>query len=148
MDLNDYLRTVFALLFVLGLIGLLYLLARQYAARRLGPGATRGGLGARLGIVEVRPLDGRRRLVLVRRDDVEHLLLLGPERDLVVESGVPARPRPDLVQGRPAQPDLAQPDLAQPDPAQPDPARARPPAPGRGGFAASLARAEDREPRL
>lgn len=128
MDLNDYLRTVFALLFVLGLIGLLYLLARQYAARRLGPGATRGGLGARLGIVEVRPLDGRRRLVLVRRDDVEHLLLLGPERDLLVEAGIPARP--------------------QPDPAQARPAPARPPAPGRGGFEASLARAEDREPRL
>lgn len=97
MDLNEYLRTVFALLFVLGLIGLLYLLARQYATRRFGIGALRGGLGARLAVVEVRPLDGRRRLVLVRRDEVEHLLLLGPERDTVIETGIPARPAFDAT---------------------------------------------------
>jgi hypothetical protein len=33
-------------------------------------------------------LDGRRRLLLVRRDDVEHLLLIGGPADLVVESGI------------------------------------------------------------
>lgn len=91
MDLGDYLRTVFALLFVLGLIGLLYLLARQYGAQRFGFGAARTGPGTRLTVLEARSLGARHRLVLVRRDGVEHLLLLGPDRDLVVEAGIPAR---------------------------------------------------------
>ncbi len=91
MEYSDYFRMIFALLFVLGLIGVLYLLARQYAARRLGFGVGRGGAGGRLAVVEARALDARRRLVLVRRDEVEHLLLLGPDRDVVVESGIPAR---------------------------------------------------------
>ncbi|GHD61007.1 hypothetical protein GCM10017083_47810 [Thalassobaculum fulvum] len=90
MDLGDYFRTVFALLFVLGLIGLLYVLARQYGSQRLGLG--RMGPGGRLAVVEARSLGARHRLVLVRRDDVEHLLLIGPDRDTVVESGMPARP--------------------------------------------------------
>ncbi|MEQ8813777.1 MAG: flagellar biosynthetic protein FliO [Thalassobaculum sp.] len=89
MDLGDYLRTVFALLFVLGLIGLLYVLARQYGAQRLGLG--RSGPGGRLAVVEARSLGARHRLVLVRRDDVEHLLLIGPDRDVVVEAGIPAK---------------------------------------------------------
>ena len=33
-------------------------------------------------------VDAKRRLVLVRRDDVEHLILLGPASDLVVERGI------------------------------------------------------------
>lgn len=90
MDLGDYLRTVFALMFVLGLIGVLYLLARQYGAQRLGLG--HGGAGGRLAVVEARQLGARHRLVLVRRDDVEHLLLVGPDRAAVVESGITARP--------------------------------------------------------
>ena len=89
MDLGDYLRTVFALLFVLGLIGLLYVLARQYGSQRLGLG--RSGPGGRLAVVEARSLGARHRLVLVRRDDVEHLLLIGPDRGVVVEAGIPAK---------------------------------------------------------
>ena len=42
----------------------------------------------RLGVVEVTPLDGRRRLILVRRDAVEHLLLVGPTSELVIETGI------------------------------------------------------------
>jgi flagellar protein FliO/FliZ len=36
-------------------------------------------------------VDAKRRLVLVRRDDREHLLLLGATQDVVVESGIAAR---------------------------------------------------------
>lgn len=43
--------------------------------------------GRRLSVVEVLPVDDRRRLVLVRRDGAEHLLLVGgPGGDLVVEN--------------------------------------------------------------
>jgi len=83
----DYLRFVLALVFVLGLIGAFGLLVRRY-----GPGAGLAvrprGQDRRLAVTEVLTLDARRRLVLVRRDDVEHLLLLGQEGDRVVESGI------------------------------------------------------------
>ncbi len=42
----------------------------------------------RLKIVEFLPVDHKRRLVLVRRDDREHLLLLGHDGETVVETGI------------------------------------------------------------
>lgn len=90
MDLEAYLRFGLALLFVLGLIGLC-----AWGARRLGmtPRVSAGGGRAkRLAIVEVAAVDAKRRLVLIRRDDREHLLLLGATQDIVVESGVATRP--------------------------------------------------------
>ena len=44
----------------------------------------------RLKIVEFLPIDHKRRLVLVRRDDREHLLVLGPDSETVVETGIVA----------------------------------------------------------
>lgn len=87
MDIDSYFRYVLALLFVLGLI-----LAASYAARRFGLGvaiAPRArGQAKRLGVLEVATLDSRRRLVLVRRDGVEHLLLLGHNGETLVETGI------------------------------------------------------------
>ena len=42
----------------------------------------------RLALIEVLPVDAKRRLVLVRRDRVEHLILLGTTSDVVVESAI------------------------------------------------------------
>ncbi len=42
----------------------------------------------RLDFVESSSLGGGRKLILVRRDDVEHLLLVGGPIDLVVETGI------------------------------------------------------------
>ena len=86
MDSTDYLTAVIALLFVLSLVALL-----AWVVRRLGliPGAAAiRRSGRRLEIIEITPLDVRRKLVLVRRDDVEHLILLGLQQDLVVEIGI------------------------------------------------------------
>ncbi|MEL0021144.1 MAG: flagellar biosynthetic protein FliO, partial [Rickettsiales bacterium] len=47
----------------------------------------RGGK-RRIEIIEVAPIDARRRLVLVRRDDKEHLILLGMHDDILVEGGI------------------------------------------------------------
>ncbi len=41
-------------------------------------------------MVEVRTLDSRRKLVLLRRDGIEHLVLLGPNQDLHLEGGIAA----------------------------------------------------------
>jgi len=81
-----YAQVVLALIFVLGLIG-----AASWLARRTGLGQGRiGRKGRRLGVVESLGLDSRRRLVLVRRDGVEHLLLVGGVAELVVESRIVA----------------------------------------------------------
>lgn len=90
MDAQVYIRFVVALVFVLALIGLFY-----WAARRFGLGGAAvpvAGRNRRLRVVEVAQIDGRRRLVLVRRDDVEHLVILGQSSEAVIETGIPAPP--------------------------------------------------------
>lgn len=44
----------------------------------------------RLGVSEQASVDGRRRLILIRRDNVEHLIMTGGPVDLVIESGIGA----------------------------------------------------------
>ena len=83
MDITDYLRFVFALAFVIALILILAVLAKRYG---LGYRTiSKRTMKRRLSISEIMPLDGKRKLVLVRRDDQEHLLLIGGMNDLVVE---------------------------------------------------------------
>ena len=70
--------------------------ARAFMRERAAtPKAKRGrpkaGEPRRLSVVEARTLDARRQLVLIRRDGVEHLLLLSPNAETVVETGIPAR---------------------------------------------------------
>jgi flagellar protein FliO/FliZ len=77
------LKFALAFLLVLGLIALC-----AWALRRFGlGGAVRPTRGNRLAVVESLVLDARHRLVLVRRDDREHLILLGTT-EIVVESGI------------------------------------------------------------
>lgn len=85
MSADIYWRFLLALLLVLALI-----FAVAWIARRLGVGGRFVAIGGkkRLAMVEVLPLDGRRRLVLVRRDGIEHLVLLGLNSDVLVESGI------------------------------------------------------------
>jgi len=92
MDLGEYFRFFLALGFVLLLIaGLAALVRRSGFGNRLAlsPAA---GAERRLALVEVRPLDAKRKLVLLRRDDREHLVLLGIGGDLLIESDIPAPP--------------------------------------------------------
>lgn len=42
----------------------------------------------RLAVVEQASVDARRRLLLVRRDDVEHLIMTGGPVDVVIETGI------------------------------------------------------------
>jgi flagellar protein FliO/FliZ len=82
---EPYLRYLVSFVFVLGLIGLFAWLLRRFGP----PGRFRApGRNRRLSIVEIAGIDARRRLVLVRRDDTEHLILLGQTQDLVIETGI------------------------------------------------------------
>jgi hypothetical protein len=47
----------------------------------------------RLGVMEQASVDGKRKLVLIRRDDVEHLIMTGGPVDVVIETGIAAAPR-------------------------------------------------------
>jgi flagellar protein FliO/FliZ len=82
---GNYWQVPAVLIFVIALI-----FALAWIAKRFGFGghlATARGK-RRLGIQEVLSLDSKRRLVLLKRDGVEHLLLLGLNDDVVVETGI------------------------------------------------------------
>jgi flagellar protein FliO/FliZ len=104
-------RFFIAFLIVLALIGLTAWLVRRFGSSRLG--TTTRGRQPRLAVIDAATVDGRRRLVLIRRDNIEHLLMIGGPSDLVVESNIvraiaarearePLRPAPPEHPPRPA----------------------------------------------
>jgi flagellar biogenesis protein FliO len=108
---------VITLVTVLILIGLLYWLVQRFSGIRFA-GAARGRV-PRLALIDALTVDGRRKLVLIRRDNVEHLILIGGTSDLVVE--------PSIMRGAPAgaRPRQGQAPRQQPQP-QPQPAASAP----------------------
>ena len=87
MDSFAALRTLGGLLTVLGLLA-----AALWAVRRFGltlPGAIDRS-SRRLHVVERLGLDPRRSAVLLRCDDREHLVILGPEGLLLVDGNISA----------------------------------------------------------
>jgi len=89
----------FAFVVVLALIGAAAWLVRRFAGNRLGANPSRGRM-PRLAVIDAAAVDGRRRLVLVRRDNIEHLLMIGGPTDIVVE--------PNIVRATPARDQIAQ----------------------------------------
>ena len=88
------------------------------------PGASRGR-APRLGVVDVFGLDGQRQLVIVRRDNVEHLLMIGGPNDLVIEAQILR----NASNGRDAAKPAAAAEPPAEAPAPPDAAAPRPSAP-------------------
>ena len=112
---------------VLAVLFVLTLVFRALAGR------SRAVESSRLGVSEYLDVDKQRRLVLVRRDDVEHLVLIGGGQDVVVESTIrpgvqrreefPAAPRVAPGERLGYEPDYA-PAIARPQrPARPVPLR-------------------------
>lgn len=98
LDILYYLAIVIAVAVVT--IGGAFLV-RSYASGA-GPKQAIGGLFGpkperRLSISEQFNIDGRRRLILLRRDDVEHLIMTGGPVDVVIETGIGAPPAPAAV---------------------------------------------------
>lgn len=90
LDAAAFARAILALSVVLTLlVAALWLLRRHggMTLRRLPP-------GARLAVTASLALDPRVRLMIVRRDSMEHLLAIGPGGVTVVEC-LPARGDPD-----------------------------------------------------
>lgn len=90
MDLIDIGRYFAALLLVLALVGVAGLAVRRFGM----PGIVKGQNTRRLEIVESLMIGPKQRLYIVRRDDIEHLVVMGPNGTTVIESGIPAAPKP------------------------------------------------------
>jgi len=104
MELTEIFRFAAALAFIIGLIGVC-----AYAAKRFG--LATGGFGnsgslKRLSISEVKVVDAKHRLVLIRRDNKEHLVLMGGEQNLLIETGIDA---PAIVEAIPSPTDAPRP---------------------------------------
>jgi flagellar protein FliO/FliZ len=81
-------RFFIAFLIVLGLIGVTAWIVRRFGGERLGAATARGRL-PRLAVIDAASVgDGRRRLILIRRDNVEHLLMIGGPADVVIETNI------------------------------------------------------------
>lgn len=93
MDVLDFARYFAALLLVLGLLG-----AAGLATRKFGiPGLAKPVKTRRIHIVETLMLSPRQKIAIIRRDDVEHLVMITPNGAQVIESGIvppPAEPAP------------------------------------------------------
>lgn len=83
--ISPYLNWIYLGCVVLALLLFAWIMVRAFG------GKVRARKGTRLGISEYYEVDKSRCLVLVRRDDVEHLVLVGGNQDLVIEQGI----RPD-----------------------------------------------------
>ncbi|MCI5060263.1 MAG: flagellar biosynthetic protein FliO [Alphaproteobacteria bacterium] len=85
MDYTDYLKFFAALILVLGLMGGL-----AFILKRLGYAQTGLNMGKnkRLKLIEVLPLDARRKAVIIECDEKQHLILLGPNGELVVDNNL------------------------------------------------------------
>ena len=119
---NSVLTAIFALAaVVVAIVLVLWLLKALFrASGNVGRGRNR-----RLSVVDSLPLDPKRQLLIIRRDNVEHLILTGGAHDLVIETGIeieeapsqPARrPVPSVPSRKPAPAAAAQ--APQPSPAQ------------------------------
>jgi len=80
-------RFFIAFVVVFALIGAAAWLVRRFGANRLGGAAARGRQ-PRLAVIEAGAVDGRRKLVIVRRDNVEHLIMIGGPTDILVEANI------------------------------------------------------------
>src|SRR5215210_5517222 len=86
LGLSGPINLLLAFVLVLVLIGAIAWVIRRIAKERLGSAArTRQ---PRLAVLDTVMVDARRQLVIIRRDNIEHLLMIGGGSDLVIETNI------------------------------------------------------------
>lgn len=90
LELSTAQKVIVASVVILVLLALLGLFVRQIQGGRLRLRGQAGGRQRqpRLGVVDTYDLDRQRQLVLIRRDNIEHLLMIGGASDVVVETNI------------------------------------------------------------
>jgi len=81
--------------------------------------------GRRVQIVEQVQVDAKRQLLVIRRDNVEHLVMTGGPQDVVIETGIAVADKPALPSRRQPPQDVEEPARVAPAPvaAAPEPPR-------------------------
>jgi flagellar biogenesis protein FliO len=87
MDAYSLMRMLGALAVVLGLLAGALWIVRRYDIGLPGRIGNVGG-SRRIEVIERTTLDGRRSVALLRRDGREHLILLSPEGNVMLEAGI------------------------------------------------------------
>ena len=87
-DIDSILLAVAAFLFAFALIALVAWAFKTFMLSGRGSASFLRGRERRLGVVESASVDARRKLVLMLRDNVEHLIMTGGPVDLLIESGI------------------------------------------------------------
>ena len=86
LGLSGPLNLLLAFVVVLALIGVIAWAIRRFNRERLGSAArTRQ---PRLAVIDTAVVDARRQLIIIRRDNVEHLLMIGGASDVVIEANI------------------------------------------------------------
>jgi flagellar protein FliO/FliZ len=86
MEAGGLFRVLLSFGFVLGLMLAIAWLARRFGLDKRLMNARNTGVGGQLACEETLYLDPRRRVVILRRGTKRHLLLLGQQSDILVES--------------------------------------------------------------
>ncbi len=94
METNEILRFISALLFVVSLMGGLWLILKKLGIN--GGFTLQQGKKRRLHIVEMLPLDVKHKAVLLRCDDKDHLVILGPNGETVVHQSLQVQEEKDV----------------------------------------------------
>jgi flagellar protein FliO/FliZ len=87
---------------IFGLLALLWIVGRRFVPGPKVAGGANRNRQPRLGVLDAHAVDARRKLVLIRRDNVEHLIMIGGPNDVVIESTI-LRGRPQVRPAPPSQ---------------------------------------------
>lgn len=79
-------KAVLSLALVIGLMGVFGLFLKKYAQGEIFSKPKEKT--DRLGIIQMKIIDPKRRLLLIKRDDQEHLIMTGPTQDIVIERNI------------------------------------------------------------
>jgi hypothetical protein len=107
-ELPLLLRVTIAFGVVLGLMAIIVVALQRFTGRKLPLANVGRARQPRLGVLDAFAIDTRRRLVLIRRDNVEHLIMIGGPNDVLIESEIVRAPAQASIPAQQQQPRAAQ----------------------------------------
>ncbi len=93
IEFSQIIKFVTALVFVLALMGGLALVMRKFGSNHPLTAPHK----KRMKIIEVLPLSPKHKALLIKRDDKEHLIILGANSEVIVESGIESQQDTEVV---------------------------------------------------